>query len=250
MVKEDIKTIKTTKGELRYYQDWDNWDGGIRMLNAQTIKRYREIRDTHPDADKYGVFFAFSRKQFAEGYKRLVELGHIKDGDKVVQDKATGAFGTKEGLDGFFKFYDDNLAAIPKECDPQEVYFYEYNNHESMIAWDGDLEAIKLIISYWGADIARTIKRFNASMSVDNIIRKPISIEGLYFISEDQRHTPTSIWFSGFDNELVKTGSCYCGYGNGLHPVLQPNGEPYNNMELKGISAHYNGKKIFGFYKE
>lgn len=90
---------------------------------------------------------------------RLVELGHIKDGDKICQDKDTGAFGTKDGLAAFFKFYDDSRAAIPKECDPQEVYFYEYNNHECMIAWDGDKEAYDLIVGYWGEEVAKTIER-------------------------------------------------------------------------------------------
>ena len=68
-------------------------------------------------------------------------------------------FGTKDGLAAFFKFYDDSRAAIPKECDPQEVYFYEYNNHECMIAWDGDKEAYDLIVGYWGEEVAKTIER-------------------------------------------------------------------------------------------
>lgn len=87
MEEKDIKTVKTTRGELRYYRDWGNYDGGIVMLNAQTIDRYKAIKNEHPDADKCGVFFAFSREQFAEGYNHLVELGHIKDGDKICQDK-------------------------------------------------------------------------------------------------------------------------------------------------------------------
>lgn len=156
---KDIKTVKTMRGELRYYLDWDNYDGGIVMLNAQTINRYKAIKNEHPNADKYGVFFAFSREQFAKGYKHLIELGHIKDGDKICQDKDTGACGTKDGLAAFFKFYDDSRAAIPKECDPQEVYFYEYNNHECMLAWDGDKDAYDLIVGYWGEEVASKIVR-------------------------------------------------------------------------------------------
>lgn len=168
MKKKNIQTIKTTRGELRFYRDWDNFEGGIVMLNAQTVKRYREIQNQHPDADECGVFFAFRNEQFSEGYKHLIELGHIKNGDKVIRS-AGGAFGTKDGLNKFFKFYEDRDKSIKEECDPQEVYFYEYNNHESMIAWDGDLEAIKIIISIWGTDVARNIKRFNDSVSVDKI---------------------------------------------------------------------------------
>lgn len=63
MEEKDIKTVKTTRGELRYYRDWGNYDGGIVMLNAQTIDRYKAIKNEHPDADKCGVFFAFSREQ-------------------------------------------------------------------------------------------------------------------------------------------------------------------------------------------
>ena len=36
---KDIKTGKTTRGELRYYRDWGKYDGGVVMLNAQTIDR-------------------------------------------------------------------------------------------------------------------------------------------------------------------------------------------------------------------
>lgn len=170
MEEKDIQTIKTTRGELRYYRDWSNYEGGIVMQNAQTIKRYREIQDQHPDADKCGVFFAFSNQQFSEGYKHLVELGHINDGDKVFRS-SLGAFGTKDGLDKFYGFYENRDKDIPTECDPQEVYFYEYNNHECMMGWDGDLEAIKIIISLWGADVARKIKRFDATRSVSDICR-------------------------------------------------------------------------------
>lgn len=48
MEERDIKVINTTKGELRYYRDWDNYEGGIVMINAQTVKRYREIKTNIP----------------------------------------------------------------------------------------------------------------------------------------------------------------------------------------------------------
>lgn len=158
MKQNDIRTVKTTRGELQYYRDWDRYDGGIVMMNPQTVKRYKEIQDEHPDADKCGVFFAFSDQQFAEGYGRLVELGLIKDGDKVLRGPA-GAFGTKAGFDKFFGFYDEREKKVKDECDPQEVYFYEYNNHECMIAWDGDLDAIRIIERIWGEETTRNIKR-------------------------------------------------------------------------------------------
>ena len=45
MEEKDIKTVKTTRGELRYYRDWGNYDGGVVMLNAQTIDRYKAIKN-------------------------------------------------------------------------------------------------------------------------------------------------------------------------------------------------------------
>ena len=48
MEEKDIKTVKTTRGELRYYRDWGNYDGGVVMLNAQTIDRYKAIKNEHP----------------------------------------------------------------------------------------------------------------------------------------------------------------------------------------------------------
>lgn len=241
---KEIQSVKTSRGILNYYRDWGN-EGGIVMENDQTIGRYREIQNQHPDTDECGVFFAFGNRQFDEGYKHLIELGHIKDGDKVVQG-AGGLFGTRDGLNKFIHFFEDQEKVIAKECDPQEVYFYEYNNHESMIAWDGDLEAIKVIISLWGADVARKIKRFNASMSVDNIIRKPIKVEGLYFVHEGEKRQPGTVWFSNADDK----GNCYCMYDCALHTVYAPNGVLYSNKELAGLNAYYNGKEVYNFYKE
>lgn len=246
--KKNIQTVKTTCGELQYYRDWDKFEGGIVMLNAQTVKRYREIQDEHPDADECGVFFAFSNEQFSEGYRHLVELGHIKEGDKVIQSVG-GAFGTKEGLNKFFQFYEDRDKPIKEECDPQEVYFYEYNNHESMIAWDGDLEAIKIIIDIWGADVARRIVRYDVSMSVDNIIRKPVKMEGLYFTYKGEKRVPANLWFSDIGNDGQR-GLCYSMYDNALHIVLSSDGNPYCNEDLAGLNASYDNVLIYNFHVE
>lgn len=244
MDKKEIISIQTTKGELRYFRDWENWDGGINMINPVTVKRYREIKDMQPDADKCGVFFAFSNSQFREGYDHLVELGHIKKGEKVIRTDLGGMFGTKEGIDKFLSYYADRDKDIIAECDPQEVYFYEYNNHESMIAWDGDLEAIKIIISLWGADVARKIKRYNASQSVENLVRKPIEKSGLYFTNDGGKETPSSLWFHD------QSAECYTMYGGALYPVYDADGKSYVMPELAGVSANYDGKKIHGFYTE
>lgn len=147
-------------------------DGLIIMHNPKTIERYHQLKydsASQPNCRKLGVFFAFSNKQFEEGYQQLVADGHIKDGDKVVRSAyVNGMFGTREGFDKLYAAYDEIDKKIKEECDPQEVYFYEYNNHESMINWDGDEEAIKVIIRIWGKEVAKGIKRYHAIYDIDN----------------------------------------------------------------------------------
>ena len=154
----ETNTIKTTRGELRFRQDFDNYDGCIVYENAQTLDRYRELSDEHPSLISCDCFCAFGQKQFDEGYASLVKKGAIKKGDKVVRSVG-GIFGTREGLNRLYAFYEERTKRIAAECDPQEVYFYEWNNHESMINYEGDLEAIRIIINTWGEDAARSIYR-------------------------------------------------------------------------------------------
>lgn len=152
---EEVKEINTTKGVLQYYRDWEH-EGAVVMLNAQTIDRYKELKDEHPDTENYAVFFAFGNNQFSKGYQKLVHRGCIKNGDKLYHAGA-GLYGTKEGLDKFFDFYNYREVRIKEECDPQEVYFYEYNNHECMFTSDED--AIKEVKRIFGKDVVKKIKR-------------------------------------------------------------------------------------------
>lgn len=159
----EIKTIKTSRGELCYYRDWDNAEGAIVMLNPQTIERYKAIKETHHDADAIGVFFAFSDKQFNENRQKLIDLGTLAPDAKIkYHPSISGLYGTDESIGNFLAAYDDRAKLIPEECDPQEVYFYEWNNHETMYSWDGDAEAIKIILEYFGMEAAVSITRFDA----------------------------------------------------------------------------------------
>ena len=166
-----MNTTKLASG-LEFYQDWDR-DGAIVMKNAKTVDRFHELKyNTEPDLDKYGVFFAFNNEQFEKGYKHLIELGLIKDGDKVKRaSEVSGMFCANfELLKEFHRFYRDKNGIIREECDPQEVYFYEWNNHECMYSYDGDEEAIRIIIDIFGVDEARKVKRFNACYDIDYIL--------------------------------------------------------------------------------
>lgn len=155
-----IKTVQTPHGELRYYRDWDNSEGGVVMLNPRTLERYREIRDGHPKIENYGCFFAFGQEQFDRNLAAAVLSGRIKESDQIVyHPHYSGLYGTTKGVSEFLNWYHERDKAIPVECDPQEVYFYEYNNHECMFGWDGDKPAFDLIVAYFGEEVASKIVR-------------------------------------------------------------------------------------------
>lgn len=151
--------IKTLPSGLQYSRDFSEYDGCVVMHNAKTINRYRELQEekSKQDCYRYDCFFAFSNQQFAEGLKKIRPL---KEGEKLVSVGA-GMYGTRDGVDKFFAAYDEIDKRIKQECDPQEVYFYEYNNHESMISWDGDAEPFKIIRRIWGDETAAKIVRLS-----------------------------------------------------------------------------------------
>ena len=41
-----------------------------------------------------------------------------------------------------------------------------------MYNWDGDEEAIKIIMQYWGEDVARTIRRVRPMYSIEEIVER------------------------------------------------------------------------------
>ena len=144
------------------------------MRNAKTVERYQEITNKQPNSVEYGIFWAFSNKQFEEGYKMLVNKGFIKEGDKVKRVSAmSGMFGASfELIKKFFDFYANNDKLIAAECDPQEIYFYECNNHEYMYDWDGDAEPLRIIYKIWGREVAEKIHRVKPNLTLDEIIKR------------------------------------------------------------------------------
>lgn len=137
------------------------------MTQSVYKNRYLQLREecNNVDVHAYDCFFAFNDDQFDEGLKRIRPL---RDGEKLVRLGA-GCFGTKDGAKRLFDFYDSIDAKIKAECNPQEVYDYEYANHECAISWEGDLEAIRIVAATWGEESVRHIKRRNAYYPIDKI---------------------------------------------------------------------------------
>lgn len=63
-----------------------------------------------------------------------------------------------DNLGEFLRFADEIHKQQAAECDPQEVYIYEYNNCECQYTDDG--AAYRIIVDIFGDEIANQIKRF------------------------------------------------------------------------------------------
>lgn len=141
-------------------QDWDR-EGALIMQNALTVSHYKELRDSQSKmlpSEEEGIFFAFDEYGFKEGLKRINK--HKQEGDVLRR-----SFGGMFGFERCFRAWNERIhkidAQIAEECDPQEVYCYEWNNHECMYDWEGDTNAFNIIRDIFGEEIAGTIKRWN-----------------------------------------------------------------------------------------
>lgn len=129
-------------------QDWDN-DGMLKWSNAKTLKRYKELCEerNHCTITSYGCL-AFDEQNLTHGEKHVI--------------LSSGGCETMRLCD----YYAAMRAKIANECQPYEIYCYEYNNQESFISLDGDMGAIMVIVDIFGADVAKKINRFSAQYSV------------------------------------------------------------------------------------
>jgi hypothetical protein len=126
---------------------------------------YQEIKNQQPVLKE--CFFAFSTEQYQEGITK-----HNLEGKKIYRGFG-GLYGTKEGIEELMNFYDKISDQIGKECDPQEVYNYEFDNHECSISCD-DTEPMKLVLSYFTEEQCKNIKRKYGYSSMDELSEEMI----------------------------------------------------------------------------
>lgn len=148
-----MKYKKTSNGIKYYINDWGCVCTPVKM---RTVKRYRELKDERSKVDcyQYKCFYAFSEKQVEEGKKKA----KIAADEKVYSAGDFGLCGTSDGIDAYIAALAAYRPKIKAECDPQEVYFEEYNNHECGYAGD-DKEAFGIVKDIYGEDIAKKITR-------------------------------------------------------------------------------------------
>ena len=136
-----------------------------------TVQRYIQIRNEFDNTERPYLFFAFSNKHFEEGKKKLEKNGWWKEGEKIYHMGA-GGFSTERGIKEWEKAIAEKDRKIKTECNPQDVYNYEHNNHESSIDWEGDLEPIRIVDNIFGTETAKTIRRRNAYYKLEDIWKR------------------------------------------------------------------------------
>jgi hypothetical protein len=129
---------------------------------------YQEIKNQQPILRN--CFFAFSDKQFNEGIEK-----HNLQGQKIYKADG-GLFGTHEGITELMNFYGKVNEQIAEHCNPQEVYDYEYDNHECGYIGD-DTEAMKLMCGYFTLQQCLEIKR-KSKLNTLADIREMLGITG------------------------------------------------------------------------
>lgn len=121
---------------------------------------YQELKNRQPELHE--CFFAFSNQQFEEGIRKAGI-----EGKKILRAEG-GLFGTQEGIQKLYSYYDENSKQISAECDPQEVYDYEFGNHECDYVGN-DHEAIKIVSAYFDDEKAKTVKRRYAYTKIEEL---------------------------------------------------------------------------------
>ncbi len=220
-------------------RDWNN-DGMLKILNDETLDHYNELQKERYEKKHEGIFWAFSKEQFDKGLEKIKP--YREEGDKIVSF-CGGGFGTPKAIKKMMEWHDEIDKRIAAECDPQEVYYYEYNNHESCINYEGDTEAIKIIIDYWGPDIARKITRYSKIMTVDQLLLGKIEVGKLVF-NDDQ--TPSHIWFE------EKDGKAWTMSESKLYPVYDANNHQFEAKDKTwwGLTAWYDNGILRNWHKD
>ena len=128
---------------------------------------YQEIKNQQPVLRE--CFFAFSTQQFQEGITK-----HNLE-DKKIYRGYGGLYGTKEGIEELMNFYDKINERIGKECNPQDVYDYEFDNHECSITCD-DTEPMMIVLGVFTEEQCMNVKRRNGYLnhSIDDLIQSMI----------------------------------------------------------------------------
>ena len=104
--------------------------------------------------------------QVIEQYNEAL-VKHSLVGKKIFSTDI-GLYGTSEGIEAYFGAFAKLREKVAVECNPQDVYNYEFNNHECEYVCC-DSEAMKYVVSIFGMERAKTVKRRHGYISIEEI---------------------------------------------------------------------------------
>ena len=107
------------------------------------MSTYKEFLDKFSSYHCNGIFYAFSDKQFEEGMKKC----GYDENTKLVKD-GMGGFGTREAFNERHEFYKAVEEEIRQNCTPDEIFEFEYWNHECGYTYDYS-EALEITRDYF-----------------------------------------------------------------------------------------------------
>lgn len=102
-------------------------------------------------APLFECFFAFNQKQFDQG---LEKTG--LDRSDVISP-GMGLYGSRRGVEALRKF-NQETHQLMSQCNPQEVYDYEFDNHECDYV-GSDFQAMEFVLSLFPVEKVRKIQR-------------------------------------------------------------------------------------------
>ena len=121
---------------------------------------YQEIKNQQ--APLRECFFAFSKEQYEKG------IAENQLENKKIYSAYGGLYGTEEGINELMAFYDGVSERIAKECTPQEVYDYEFGNHECSYTND-DSEAMMIVLGIFTDEQCEQVKRKHAWYTIEEL---------------------------------------------------------------------------------
>lgn len=157
---------------MQVYQNWNN-DGYLTYTGAETLSLFKQLNDEiyHQPLEEIGIFFAFDIDSVREGIESLRKRGLLKEGEKILK-YGCGCFGVDGSFEKRLAFINERKRRMIEECDPYEVYVYEYNNFECCIDYDGDQRAVEAVLGIYGLERTKAAleeRRFNRCGTIEGI---------------------------------------------------------------------------------
>lgn len=108
--------------------------------------KYTEFRDEYSKYHNDGIEYVFGQDQWRDYLKRhnLTE----EQAEATLVSDGYGGIGTKEAFKARDEYFDSVAKKISEQCNPDEIFEYEYWNHECGYTGDWS-EALRITRAYF-----------------------------------------------------------------------------------------------------